>query len=449
MATAPFTGADLMRTIVSNNTAVGVGGGIWAESVTMDWSTLSGNTATGGGGLLLFGETAVVTNSTISGNHAVGTGFDGVGGAASLVGDAEMTLTNSTVSGNRADRTAGAFFQNTGPLTINHSTITGNRAEQYAGGIRQHTGPLTINSSIIAGNLTAGFPPNQMSPDLNQNLSSPAPVMHFSLVGDRRGNFLVEAPVGTPDANGNLIGGPTNGVIDPLLGALQNNGGLTETHALLSGSPAIDAGDPLAMAGVGDTPLFDQRGTGFDRVANGRIDMGAYELQPSNTVDCDFDEDGDCDIDDIDALITEIAGGMNNLAFDLTGDNLVDLADRDQWLADAGALNLPSGNAYLLGDSNLDGTVNGQDFLAWNANKFMSTGTWSQADWNANGVTDGQDFLIWNGNKFQSSDGPAQVTLPGQSHIPLQTRRRIDFVFASSEIGEEDEHHFGDSSQHN
>ena len=46
--------------------------------------------------------------------------------------------------------------------------------------------------------------------------------------------------------------------------------------------------------------------------------------------------------------------------------NLVDLADRDQWLAAAGARNLPSGNAYSLGDSNLDGTVDGQDFVLWN-----------------------------------------------------------------------------------
>ena len=81
----------------------------------------------------------------------------------------------------------------------------------------------------------------------------------------------------------------------------------------------------------------------------------------------------------------EIVAGTNSPLYDLTDDGLVNLADRDQWLADAGALNLTSGNPYLLGDSNLDGVVDGQDFIIWNGNKFTSTGKWSQADWNADG----------------------------------------------------------------
>ena len=75
----------------------------------------------------------------------------------------------------------------------------------------------------------------------------------------------------------------------------------------------------------------------------------------------------------------EIAAATNNLSFDLTGDGSVDLDDRDQWLADAGALNLPSANPFLVGDANLDGAVDGQDFIAWNANKFTPTvsGHWA------------------------------------------------------------------------
>ena len=66
-----------------------------------------------------------------------------------------------------------------------------------------------------------------------------------SLIGDNAGTLLVEAPLGFPDVDGNLIGSAAgSGIIDPLLGPLANNGGPTQTHALLSGSPALDAGDP-------------------------------------------------------------------------------------------------------------------------------------------------------------------------------------------------------------
>ena len=62
---------------------------------------------------------------------------------------------------------------------------------------------------------------------------------------------------------------------DPLLGPLQDKGGQTFTHALLPGSPAIDAGDPNFTP----PPFFDQRGPGFNRVVNGRIDIGSLEVQ--------------------------------------------------------------------------------------------------------------------------------------------------------------------------
>ena len=90
-----------------------------------------------------------------------------------------------------------------------------------------------------------------------------------SLVGDNLGSGLTEAPVGSPDTNGNLIGGLTNGVIDPKLGLLANNGGATRTHALLASSPAIDMGsNPVGLT-------TDQRG--HARILNGTVDIGAYE----------------------------------------------------------------------------------------------------------------------------------------------------------------------------
>lgn len=77
------------------------------------------------------------------------------------------------------------------------------------------------------------------------------------------------------DGSGYLIGPGDQINTDPLLGPLQDNGGLTFTHELLPGSPAIDTGDPTFTP----PPLFDQRGPGFNRVVNGHIDKGSFEVQ--------------------------------------------------------------------------------------------------------------------------------------------------------------------------
>ena len=99
-----------------------------------------------------------------------------------------------------------------------------------------------------------------------------------------------------PDSDGNLIGSAAGaGTINPALGTLADNGGPTMTHALLDGSPAIDAGDgALAVDSDGVPIAFDQRGAPFTRF-NGEIDMGAYEAQRfALVVDSLLDEsDGD------------------------------------------------------------------------------------------------------------------------------------------------------------
>jgi hypothetical protein len=141
---------------------------------------------------------------------------------------------------------------------------------------------------------------------------------------------------------------------------------------------------------------------------------GAWRI--SILADCDFDGDGNCDIADVDALVSEVVAGTDDPDLDLTGDGLVTLDDitdpADGWLRLAGEENLGPGLSYLAADITLDGVVDGQDFIEWNANKFMTTGLWSQGDVNADGVTDGRDFIIWNGLKFTSSAG-ASVPEPG------------------------------------
>ena len=79
------------------------------------------------------------------------------------------------------------------------------------------------------------------------------------------------------DDGGGYLNGPGDQInTDPLLGPLQSNGGPTSTHALLPDSAAIDAGDPIFIP----PPSTDQRGCPFDRVFNGRIDIGSFETQP-------------------------------------------------------------------------------------------------------------------------------------------------------------------------
>ncbi len=322
----------------------------------------------------------------------------------------DVTLSNSTVSGNRT--TGGyavgggiAVFRN---LTITNSTVSGNSTAMLnasGGGIWHDSGVFVINNSIVAGNTAAGG-----MNDIRQGGGS------FDVT------FSLIEQIGLTFTGGdNILGQSAN------LGPLANNGGPTETHALLAGSPAIDAGDPSAIAGVGDIPEFDQRGNGFGRVSNGQIDIGAIEVQIPTMFDCDFDNDGTCDIGDIDFLIAEIASSTHSPAFDLTGDGLVDLDDRDQWLADAGADNLPSGNPYLLGDANLDGVVDTSDFNIWNNNKFTNVAAWSAGDFNADGVVDTSDFNIWNNQKFTSSDGALRrfLAVSGTSQAGHMTARAL------------------------
>ncbi len=151
------------------------------------------------------------------------------------------------------------------------------------------------------------------------------------------------------------------------------------------------------------------------------LDITAAPIVPG-----DFDGDQDLDLADIDALVAEIAAGTHNPAFDLNTDALVNLVDRDLWLALAGAANLPSGNPYRLGDDNLDGIVDGQDFIVWNANKFTAAAAWSKGDFNADGVVDGQDFITWNANKFTSADSLARAILGGVPRLDAnQTVRTL------------------------
>ena len=391
------------------------GGGVFFQSdgeLTISSSTVSGNESQGDGGGLFarYASSAEITNSTFADNRTTDSAGDGAG---IFLRDSNSVISGTTINDNVADDDGGGLYLFSGTTEVVNSTISGNRANDDAGGIRTVSGATaTILYSTIAFNVADS---DANSDGLGGGIQTTGTVtLEHSIVannsqatgGDANGSFdtafnlissVADASINNP-ANNDRIG------VDPVLGMLQNNGGPTATHALLAGSAAIDSGSSQLTSGVDGVPESDQRGDGFPRINGTRIDIGAFETQQQNFPDCDFTQNGTCDSADIDFLINDITIGDNASIFDLTGDGLVNLADRDEWLVQAGALNLPSGNPYLLGDANLDGSVDVADFNRWNSNKFTNSNRWSSGDFNADGVVDVGDFNIWNSNKFQSSD---------------------------------------------
>lgn len=153
---------------------------------------------------------------------------------------------------------------------------------------------------------------------------------------------------------------------------------------------------------------------------------GAFSIETLSGVNGDFNGDGFWDFVDIDDLTAAVAGESTDLAFDMNGDGVIteaDITDADTgWLAVGGANNSDKtgGNAFIVGDANLDGGVDVSDFNEWNGAKFTETAAWSSGDFNADGNVDVSDFNLWNGNKFTSSmDGVSAVPEPHSLLIVL------------------------------
>lgn len=306
---ASIGAVTLTDSTLSDNSTGGTsgrGGGIdtFTGTITLTRSTISGNTTENGGGrgggIHTFGP-VVLTESTLSGNSTLGSNASGGG----VYSTDTITLTRSTLSGNSTagylSRGGGIFSRN--PVTITSSTVTGNST---AGNLAEGGGiylkntasdpSLTIQNSIVAGNTVGGGSTN---PDISHDPDGIFAV-DYSFIGDTSGLTGPQIfAIGL--GNGNIADD------DPLLGPLAYNGGPTETHALLSGSKAIDAGDPSILPNASE---FDQRGDPFLRVRQGKqgssaiIDMGAYERQgipnPSLVVDTVVDEsDGDYSLGDL------------------------------------------------------------------------------------------------------------------------------------------------------
>ncbi len=279
----------LTHSTVSDNQAIGggsggnLGGGIVnGGTMTMTHSTISGNQATGYGGGVFNAGRLTLTDSTVSGNRVGGLGVIGgrSGGGISNTGStATLTLTNSTVSGNQAHGNGGGIASG-GTLTLTNSTLTQNRADSdgvdggVGGGFSLGGGTATVRNTIVAGNFSGT---GTLANDIQTYGGSVNTAGSFNnLIGTGGAGGLVNG------VNGNQVG-----VANPGLGPLANNGGPTQTHALLPGSPAINAGDPAAGTTLG-FPKWDQRGPGFSRVFGGRLDIGAFEVQGGREPDSSF-----------------------------------------------------------------------------------------------------------------------------------------------------------------
>jgi hypothetical protein len=285
------------------------GGGLYGSgTLAVSNSTIAANTASGGtggpgtraasggegeGGGLYVSGTLTVSNSTIAANTVRGgdggSGYYGVTGAPGLGGglyvSGTLTVSNSTITANTVrggdggsglydggsggvGYGGGLFVAHVAAAQVSFSTIATNQATggthasgfyfdsdgPALGGGLQNEGLLQTRDTLLAGNIVNG-PGTHDGPDLDGDLGS----LGHNLVGNSEGGQGFD----TTD----LLD------VDPLLGPLQDNGGPTQTMALLPGSPAIDAGDNTGA------PDSDQRGPGYPRIVNGIIDIGAFEVQ--------------------------------------------------------------------------------------------------------------------------------------------------------------------------
>lgn len=255
--TLPGVNTTLTNVTISNNNAGDGGGGSGAQG--------------GFGGGIENNGTMLLKSSTISGNTTGASGSGGSGGSigGGILNNSVLTLINSTVSGNSTGGIGGdggGIHHNGSSLTLTNSTITNNTALTITGnGVHSSSfaTPVTIRNTIIAQ--------NGGGPDTSGDFVS-------------QGNNLIGNADGSTGFIGSDLTGTTATPINAMLGPLTNNGGPTFTHALLAGSPAVDAGNnALAIDEKSSALTQDQRGSprivdSPDAGSTATVDIGAFEF---------------------------------------------------------------------------------------------------------------------------------------------------------------------------
>lgn len=252
-----YSSATFTNSTISGNEASANGGGLYVQvyaETTLTDSTVSGNTAAGSvGGIVAFRSDVALTNSTVSGNTTPGT----AGGIASVV-YSNVTVTNSTLSGNYGQWGGGGYTTYGATMTLVNSTVAGN--EETSGG-----GGGGLYNYYYPGN------PVLSTMDLANT------IVADNIGGDCGGNDTVVDSGNNFSSDGTCPG--TEDLIIPGVDfdtTLADNGGPTETHALLDGSVAIEAALNCGQA-------TDQRG----EPRCFACDSGSYELLVDVDAGCD------------------------------------------------------------------------------------------------------------------------------------------------------------------
>lgn len=192
---------------------------------------------------------------------------------------------------------------------------------------------------------------------------------------------------------------------------------LSESYFRGSSILAVDKTISLGAAfdSAGEHDLIFRYG-----LANGLLLHGVVDFSTGGgVIDVDFNDDGNIDTVDIDALLAMIIAGTNNADFDLNGDSAVDVNDLDQWRGEAATAN-GFVEAYLLGDANLDGAVNAGDLNALGLSWLKSPDAWSAGDFTADGVANAADLNVLGLNWLKMIDAAAATqTVPEPSSLVL------------------------------
>jgi len=306
----------------------------------------------------------------------------------------DVEITHTTVSMNKAHEGGGIY-----------SLVPGTTAQREVNTILQNT-LVSGNNEHNTENGSRGTPDNFYG-SINvaesiYNLFGNAAVTDANQFFDHR----THASIIFANLDASNIDDMEN---EPDLGPLMNNGGVVlpdysriPTHALDCNSPALDAGDPTATAGSGGVPMYDQRGAFFTRVYDlpvlnlGPIDIGAFEssLLDLQTNMADFNLDGF--VNGSDFVIWQSGFGIESGATKGDGDANGDgRVDVVDLMVWSEQYNI---NANNTADFNNDGVINGDDMMEWHASFGVDAG----GDADGDGDTDGMDFLIWQASFAQT-----------------------------------------------
>ncbi|HEX8194602.1 MAG TPA: FG-GAP-like repeat-containing protein [Pyrinomonadaceae bacterium] len=252
------------------NGSANSGGGInsfGAVTLNLTEVTLRNNRGNNGGAIFNAGNALNILRSTLNDNIALSSG----GAIYNSYGS--VNIANSTIANNSANGSGGGIFNsndgdNNNVLTLNNVTISNNDADTGGGVTNRKT--AFVRNTIIAGNTA------RRDPDVEG-------VSNFISLGNNligRSDFSV----GFFNGIGGDIVGTSGAPVNPLLDPLRNNGGPTDTMALLPASPAVDSGNDCvinAICPLSNPPvplLTDQRDALFSRSVGNSVDIGAYEL---------------------------------------------------------------------------------------------------------------------------------------------------------------------------